>query len=72
VAKDELDNLLAHQHLGRRVPVLFLANKTDLPNALAPVELAQVGTSGMIGSCAIIIRNMTAAMDARASTQLAV
>jgi hypothetical protein len=43
VAKDELDNLLAHNQLGKRVPLLFLANKMDLPTALAPVELAQVG-----------------------------
>jgi signal recognition particle receptor subunit beta len=42
VAKDELDNLLAHHQLGKRVPLLFLANKMDLPTALAPVELAQV------------------------------
>lgn len=42
VAKDELDNMLANQQLGRRVPLLFLANKMDLPSALTPVELAQV------------------------------
>jgi signal recognition particle receptor subunit beta len=42
VAKDELDNLLAHHQLGKRVPLLFLANKMDLPTALVPVELAQV------------------------------
>lgn len=42
VAKDELDNLLVHHQLGKRVPILFLANKMDLPTALAPVELAQV------------------------------
>ncbi|WIA20041.1 hypothetical protein OEZ86_013696 [Tetradesmus obliquus] len=41
VAKDELDNMLANQQLGRRVPLLFLANKMDLPSALTPVELAQ-------------------------------
>lgn len=45
VAKDELDNLLTHHHLGRHVPLLFLANKIDLPTALAPVELAQVSSS---------------------------
>ncbi len=42
VAKDELDNLLTNHQLGKRVPMLFLANKMDLPTALAPVELAQV------------------------------
>jgi hypothetical protein len=42
VAKDELDNMLANPQLGRRVPLLFLANKMDLPSALTPVELAQV------------------------------
>lgn len=42
VAKDELDTLLTHHQLGKRVPMLFLANKMDLPTALAPVELAQV------------------------------
>ncbi|KAI8473789.1 MAG: small Arf-related GTPase [Monoraphidium minutum] len=41
VAKDELDNMLAHPLLGRNVPLLFLANKRDLPTALAPVEIAQ-------------------------------
>ena len=46
VAKDELDNLLGHGQLGKRVPILFLANKMDLPTALAPVELAQASTMG--------------------------
>ncbi|KAF6258276.1 ARF-like small GTPase [Scenedesmus sp. NREL 46B-D3] len=41
VAKDELDNMLSNPQLGRRVPLLFLANKMDLPSALTPVELAQ-------------------------------
>ncbi|KAL6756444.1 ARF-like small GTPase [Haematococcus lacustris] len=40
VAKDELDNMLRHPNLGK-VPILFLANKKDLPTALTPVELAQ-------------------------------
>jgi hypothetical protein len=34
--------MLANHQLGRRVPLLFLANKMDLPSALTPVELAQV------------------------------
>lgn len=42
VAKDELDNMLSHQQLGKRIPLLFLANKMDLPSALTPSELAQV------------------------------
>jgi ADP-ribosylation factor-like protein 6 len=42
VAKDELDTLLGHAQLGKRVPLLFLANKLDLPSALTAVELAQV------------------------------
>ena len=41
VAKDELDGLLSHPLLGPRVPVLFLANKMDLPTALSPVDVAQ-------------------------------
>mmetsp|Transcript_19204 Transcript_19204/g.41468 ORF Transcript_19204/g.41468 Transcript_19204/m.41468 type:complete len:182 (-) Transcript_19204:442-987(-) len=40
VAKDELDNMLKHPNM-RRVPVLFFANKKDLPQALPPVEIAQ-------------------------------
>jgi ADP-ribosylation factor-like protein 6 len=37
VVKDELDSLLAHKDLGP-VPILFLANKMDLPNALSTLE----------------------------------
>mmetsp|Transcript_21220 Transcript_21220/g.36145 ORF Transcript_21220/g.36145 Transcript_21220/m.36145 type:complete len:186 (+) Transcript_21220:102-659(+) len=40
VAKDELDNMLSNPRLGK-VPILFLANKKDLPSALSPVEIAQ-------------------------------
>lgn len=40
VAKDELDQLLQHQDL-KKVPILFLANKKDLPNGMNPVEVAQ-------------------------------
>eukprot|EP00879_Flechtneria_rotunda_P020558 GHRR01021631.1.p1 GENE.GHRR01021631.1~~GHRR01021631.1.p1 ORF type:complete len:142 (+),score=36.06 GHRR01021631.1:172-597(+) len=32
VAKDELDNMLANQQLNKRVPLLFFANKSDLPS----------------------------------------
>jgi len=35
--------MLSHPMLGRTVPLLFLANKRDLPTALSPVEIAQVG-----------------------------
>lgn len=42
VAKDELDTMLAYAQLGRRVPLLLLANKMDLPSALSPPELALV------------------------------
>ena len=34
VAKDELESLLAHSEL-RSVPILFFANKMDLPQARA-------------------------------------
>uniref|UniRef100_A0A7S0RWP1 ADP-ribosylation factor-like protein 6 n=1 Tax=Pyramimonas obovata TaxID=1411642 RepID=A0A7S0RWP1_9CHLO len=40
VAKDELDLLLKHKDL-KKVPMLFFANKMDLPSALTPVECAQ-------------------------------
>lgn len=35
-----MDNMLAHPNL-RRVPILYFANKKDLPAALSPVEIAQ-------------------------------
>lgn len=41
VAKDELDLLLKHKDLNK-VPLLFFANKMDLPQSLTPVECAQV------------------------------
>jgi GTPase SAR1 family protein len=37
VAKDELEQMLQHQDL-RSVPLLFFANKMDLPTAKQPVE----------------------------------
>jgi ADP-ribosylation factor-like protein 6 len=40
VSKDELENMLKHPSL-HKVPVLFFANKKDLPTALLPVEIAQ-------------------------------
>mmetsp|Transcript_16824 Transcript_16824/g.42355 ORF Transcript_16824/g.42355 Transcript_16824/m.42355 type:complete len:187 (+) Transcript_16824:39-599(+) len=40
VAKDELDALLEHEEL-RSVPILFFANKMDLPQAVGPVQCVQ-------------------------------
>jgi ADP-ribosylation factor-like protein 6 len=40
VAKDELDVMLKHKEL-RNVPILFMANKMDIPDAMSPVECAQ-------------------------------
>lgn len=41
VAKDELDLLLQHPEMtGRTVPILFLANKMDLREALSTVKIA--------------------------------
>lgn len=42
VAKDELDSMLNHGSLNKKTPVLFLANKKDLPSALPPQEIAQI------------------------------
>ena len=40
VAKDELETLLRHPSVvGRRVPVLFFANKMDLPSAMEPSDV---------------------------------
>mmetsp|Transcript_22187 Transcript_22187/g.70460 ORF Transcript_22187/g.70460 Transcript_22187/m.70460 type:complete len:188 (-) Transcript_22187:114-677(-) len=41
VAKDELESLLAHAEIRAGVPVLFFANKMDLPTAASPVECVQ-------------------------------
>lgn len=39
VAKEELEQLLAHEAIARvRVPVLFFANKMDIPGAMTPEE----------------------------------
>jgi ADP-ribosylation factor-like protein 6 len=42
VAKDEVDTMLRSPLLPRNTPVLFYANKADLPAALPPAEVAQV------------------------------
>ncbi|XP_043271313.1 ADP-ribosylation factor-like protein 6 isoform X2 [Venturia canescens] len=40
VAKEELDMLLQHPDIaGRKLPILFLANKMDLPDSLTTVKL---------------------------------
>lgn len=41
VARDEMQHMLSHPNL-RKVPVVFFANKKDLPVAMPPVEIAQV------------------------------
>ncbi|KUF96304.1 Coiled-coil domain-containing protein 22 [Phytophthora nicotianae] len=42
VAKDELEQLVEHKELSsKKVPILFFANKMDLPNSLTPVECMQ-------------------------------
>ena len=40
IARSELASLLAHEHLGA-APVLVLANKQDLPDAMAVPELTE-------------------------------
>ncbi|KXZ52416.1 BBS3B protein [Gonium pectorale] len=40
VARDEMEHMLAHPNL-RKVPVVFFANKKDLPISLPPAEIAQ-------------------------------
>ncbi len=40
VAKDEMDTMLSHPNM-RKCPIIFFANKKDLPTALSPVEIAQ-------------------------------
>ncbi|KAG8034143.1 hypothetical protein G9C98_001227 [Cotesia typhae] len=40
VVKEELDMLLQHPDIvGRKIPILFLANKMDLPDSLTSVKL---------------------------------
>ena len=42
VAKDELDMLLQHPDIrSRKIPILFFANKMDIPGALTPFECSQ-------------------------------
>ena len=39
VARDELDAMLAHPAMGRRVPLLFFANKRDAAGAMPASEV---------------------------------
>eukprot|EP00798_Chlamydomonas_sp_ICE-L_P008609 gene8608-34049_t len=49
VAKDELDHMLQHPNLKlSKVPIIFFANKKDLPAALSPAEIAQALQLGSI------------------------
>lgn len=42
VVKDELDTLLAHKDIAKKVcPILFFANKSDLPKALTPAQISE-------------------------------
>mmetsp|Transcript_26896 Transcript_26896/g.86398 ORF Transcript_26896/g.86398 Transcript_26896/m.86398 type:complete len:218 (+) Transcript_26896:399-1052(+) len=41
VAKDELDSMLGNQDLKSGIPILFFANKMDIPTSLSPVDTAQ-------------------------------
>nr|4V0K_A Chain A, Arf-like Small Gtpase [Chlamydomonas reinhardtii]4V0K_B Chain B, Arf-like Small Gtpase [Chlamydomonas reinhardtii]4V0L_A Chain A, ARF-LIKE SMALL GTPASE [Chlamydomonas reinhardtii]4V0L_B Chain B, ARF-LIKE SMALL GTPASE [Chlamydomonas reinhardtii]4V0M_A Chain A, ARF-LIKE SMALL GTPASE [Chlamydomonas reinhardtii]4V0M_C Chain C, ARF-LIKE SMALL GTPASE [Chlamydomonas reinhardtii]4V0M_G Chain G, ARF-LIKE SMALL GTPASE [Chlamydomonas reinhardtii]4V0N_A Chain A, ARF-LIKE SMALL GTPASE [Chlamy len=40
VARDEMEHMLKHSNM-RKVPILYFANKKDLPVAMPPVEIAQ-------------------------------
>ncbi|KAL3896533.1 MAG: hypothetical protein SGCHY_004017 [Lobulomycetales sp.] len=43
VARDELELMLASPVLAeKRVPILFFANKSDLPDTMTPAELSQI------------------------------
>lgn len=41
VAKDELDIMLQSKELRAKVPILFFANKSDVPSSLTAVEVAR-------------------------------
>lgn len=43
VAKDELSQLLHHSDIsGRKIPILFYANKMDMPDSLSAVKCSQL------------------------------
>ncbi len=42
VVKDELETLLGHKDIAKRsVPILFFANKMDLPKSLTPAQVSE-------------------------------
>lgn len=42
VAKEELDQLLGHEDIrGSKIPILFFANKMDIPGAMSPEICAE-------------------------------
>ncbi len=42
VVKDELDTLLAHKDISKKnCPILFFANKMDLPKAFTPSQISE-------------------------------
>ena len=43
VVKDEMDEMMKHSDVvDKRIPILFLANKMDLPDACTPSELSDL------------------------------
>lgn len=42
IALDELENLLAHKDLSKNIPLLFFANKQDLPSSLSAQECSDL------------------------------
>ena len=42
VVKDELDALLAHKDIASKsIPIVFFANKSDMPKALTPTQISE-------------------------------
>lgn len=51
VAKDELETLLQHPDIaGRRVPILFFANKMDMKEAMSAVKISAALALDRIGN----------------------
>lgn len=59
VAKDELDTMLQHADFkGKNIPILFLANKIDLPDAMSASKIAQIlGLDRLTHPCKIQASN---------------